>query len=238
MESKLGLKSPTSLTVNELFILIKNKFVNRLKRKEKFNWTFDAVFDASTIPELTYRTYLEMRDIRSYLSFITKDSKIKSVADIGCGFGRLLPLLSEYSEEVIGFEREENLIKMANKLYPHLPITKIEDLGEIQYESNYFDLVVVFTVLQHLTDNKVGKLSKEISRITKKNGFLFICEQTDSSDLFGDINDETKLLQHGRTIKEYENIFKNYTLVKSSKRINEPTYRRSDIGSYMLFKKI
>jgi len=238
MKHEIGFKSPESLTINELSALFIKKFLDKIKKKEnKFNWTFDAVFDASTIPELTYRTYLEMRDIRSYLSFITKDTKIKRTADVGSGFGRLLPLLSEYSEEVIGFEREENLIKMANKLYPHLSIIKIEDLGEIQYESNYFDLVVVFTVLQHLTDNKVGKLAKEISRITKRNGFLFICEQTDSSDVFGNINDETKLLQHGRKIKEYEKIFNEYTLIKSSKRVNEPTYRRSDIGAYMLFKK-
>lgn len=85
-----------------------------------------------------YGTYLEMRDIRSYLSLITEDSKIKSTADIACSFERLLPLLSEYSEEIFSFEREDNLIKMANKLYPHLPVIKIEDLGEIPYENNYF----------------------------------------------------------------------------------------------------
>lgn len=37
MESKLGLKSPKSLTAIKLFVLVKNKFVNKLKRKDKFN---------------------------------------------------------------------------------------------------------------------------------------------------------------------------------------------------------
>jgi SAM-dependent methyltransferase len=237
MEKEIQLKSPESLSINEIITLIFIKILNKFRKGNKYNWTVDAVFDASTIPELIYRTYLETKDVRTYLDLITQGSKIKRIADIGCGFGRWLPLLSEYSEEVIGFEREDNLIKIANQLYPNLPIIKIDDLANIPY-NNAFDLVFVFTVLQHLTDNKVQKLSKEISRLTKQNGFLLICEQTDSSDQFGDINDETKLIQRGRDIEEYKNIFNDFTLIKSSKRINEPTYRRTDIGSYMLFKKL
>jgi SAM-dependent methyltransferase len=237
MKQEIGLKSPESLSMNELLWLIKNKCIKKFKNKEKFHWTFDTVFDASTIPELIYRTYLETRDIRTYLSFISQNHTISKTADIGCGFGRLLPVLSEFSDQVVGFERESNLILMANRLYPQFTLRQIIDLSVIPNESNDFDLIVLFTVLQHLTDHKVKELSKEISRVSKPHGFLFICEQTDSSDVMGNLQDEAQILQHGRTIQEYEHIFKDFTLIKSSKRINEPSYRRAEIGSYMLFKK-
>lgn len=93
-------------------------------------------------------------------------------------------------------------------------------------------------VLQHLTDLKVKKLAKEISRLTKQNAILLLCEQIGPHKMLGDTNDETWLLQYGRTIEEYKTLSKDFSLIKTIKSVIKPTYRRLNTGSYLLFQKL
>jgi hypothetical protein len=89
----------------------------------------------------------------------------------------------------------------------------------------------------HLTDAKAQAVLEEIKRLTASGGFALLCEQTDPDDQFGDLSSENTLLAHGREISVYERWMKPMTLIKSSKRVIEPTYRLRKVGSYMLFLK-
>lgn len=226
-----------SLSGRDVLGLFARKVKRAMGRRRPFTWNPSSVFDASGIPELACRTYLELRDLQSFMQYIRKRTPIRRSADIGCGFGRLLPLLADCSREAIGFEREKGLIEIGKKLNPNVRIIETNDLARIDCKSSYFDLVLVFTVLQHLTGKKVLALAGEINRLVRKNGFLLICEQTDTKDLFGELDSEASLLQHGRSVKEYAEIFHRFKLHKTLPRVSEPTYRRKDVGTYMLFRK-
>jgi ubiquinone/menaquinone biosynthesis C-methylase UbiE len=204
---------------------------------DRFEWTFDSVIDSSSIPELCLRTYLEIRDVREYLEFVARETKLNRTADVGCGFGRLVPLLAEFSREVVGFEREKELLEAARILLPEYSFVWVEDLSNLKCDGPPFDFVLVFTVLQHLTNDKAEAVLREIERITGPRSFILMCEQTDESDVLGDIHDENALLQHGRSASTYKQWLPSFRLIKTSRRINESTYRRSNIGMYMLFQR-
>jgi SAM-dependent methyltransferase len=192
-------------------------------------------------PELLLRNYLEHRDLGEYLSFARANREIKKAADVGCGFGRLEMLLSEYAGEVVGFERELGLVETArlllSGLQPRIRIVQIQDLAHLPCGDAEFDFAMTFTVLMHLTDAKARSVIEEIKRMTTPGGFALLCEQTDSNDKFGDLSNESVLLAHGRDISVYETWMKPMILIKSSERVVEPTYKLKKVGSYMLFQK-
>ncbi len=231
-----------SLNVKDLIYIVLSKSARRLtfwnSRSRRFVWTYGAVADASG-PELILRNYLEQRDLRKYLQYIRASSTIRRVADIGCGFGRLEMLLGEFAGEVVGFEREAQLVETARVLLPipGISFVQTENLAELPSEDLAFDLVLIVTVLQHLTDAKATAVIEEAKRITSRGGWVLLCEQTDESDILGNIASESELIQRGRSIAIYESLMKDFSLIKSSERINEPTYARKKIGSYMLFRK-
>ena len=235
----LSMRQPESLSFGELLYLFGRKITKKLgiKTKGRYEWKFDSVIDSSSIPELCLRTYLEFRDVREYLEFVTSETKLSRIADVGCGFGRLIPLLAEFSPQVVGFEREKELLETARILLPDYSFVCVEDLSILKCDGPPFDFVLVFTVLQHLTDDKAEAVLREIKNITTPKSFILLCEQTDVSDVLGAIHDENALLQYGRLTSTYEEWLPSFTLIKTSQRINESTYRRSNIGMYMLFQR-
>ena len=202
----------------------------------RFHWTYEAVIDAVG-PEALCRTYLEQRDVRIYLQEITKKRTLREAADIGSGFGRMTPVLSEFSSKALGFEREPALVDTACALNTNKAIEYrcIKSLSALPLLDGTIDFVLIFTVLQHLPDHLAGKVACEARRILSSTGFLLVVEQTDEFDTSGDISDESALIQRGRSVEKYEDLFKPLKLIKTSPRIVEPTYRVRHCGTYMLF---
>jgi SAM-dependent methyltransferase len=238
------LQSAEGLTFKELLCLVSSKVRRKVaglgRSDARYQWTFGGVIDA-TGPELLLRNYLEHRDLREYLNFVRERRPINKAADIGCGFGRLEMLLSEYAREVVGFEREPGLAESArlllSDLQPRIHIKQISDFAELAWAAAEFDFVMTFTVLMHLTDRKAQAVIERIKHMTAPGGFALLCEQTDPADKFGDLTDERTLLAHGRDIPVYEEWMRPLTLVRSSVRVIEPTYRMRNVGSYMLFQQ-
>ncbi len=240
----LFLQSAEGLTFRELLHVARNKVSRKLDamtgNPQRFTWTFDAVID-STGPELLLRNYLEHRDLEEYLRIVQSNRRINKAADIGCGFGRLDMLLSEYANEVVGFEREPGLVATArlllSELQPKVRIVQIQDLAFLPCSNVEFDFAMTFTVLMHLTDTHAQSVIEEIKRMIAPGGFVLLCEQTDPNDQFGDLSNENTLLAHGREISVYERWMKPAILLKISERVIEPTYTLQKVGSYMLFQK-
>ena len=239
------LETAEELTALELLRVARTKLRRRIAgigaSGGRYRWTPGAVIDALTGPELLLRNYLEERDLRQYLQVVQESRAIKKAADIGCGFGRLEMLLSEYAKEVVGFEREPALAETArlllSSLQPSVRIITIEDLTELPASEGEFDFTMTFTVLMHLTETKARAVIEQMKRMTAPGGFVLLCEQTDSSDRFGDVRSERALLAQGRDIAVYEAWMQPMTLVKSSARVVEPTYWLKNVGSYMLYRK-
>ena len=109
---------------------------------------------------------LRARHIRSY-------SGLESgrILDVGCGRGLMLAELKRYGWECFGIERS----KIASEYARDVMGIKVETTGDLigcGYPSAYFDVVCLWHVLEHMPAPL--EVLKEIKRILKPNGLLFI----------------------------------------------------------------
>lgn len=95
--------------------------------------------------------------------------KNKRILDIGCGIGTYLKKFQEYSGEVYGADINQENVKEALKITPKVKLASAENLP---FGDNFFHLVLLHEVLEHLTDDK--KAIKEALRVLKPKGSLVI----------------------------------------------------------------
>jgi SAM-dependent methyltransferase len=183
------------------------------------------------------RTYLEHRDLRDLLKGAVGDRTLPSACEVGAGFGRMTVVLTEFFDEVVGFEREGHFVSEAASLLPAIRFKQVDALDHLPAANASFDGVLTFTVLQHLTDSVAAGTASEIARILKPGGHLVICEETDSGHRAGDIDDPTGTCTIGRTLEQYQRLFPGFTLLTTRPRRIEPTYPRPDVGTFMVFRK-
>ena len=68
---------------------------------ERKTWTPTDVVDVSGPPALL-RNYLEQGLVRDCVQRAAMTTPITRAYDVGCGFGRLTPVLSEFASVVVG----------------------------------------------------------------------------------------------------------------------------------------
>ena len=154
---------------------------------DRLVWTPGDVVDVDG-PRAMLRAYLEQKTVRELLAVVcSRDSHASAVAcDVGCGFGRLTPVLTEFAARVVGFERERDLLATARRLQPALDFRPIDTLTALPAEAAAFDIGLVFTVLQHVPEPEVRDVIDEVRRIMKPDGVLLLCEETDPTLEAGD----------------------------------------------------
>jgi SAM-dependent methyltransferase len=206
---------------------------------ERFVWTPEAVADA-TGPAYNVRCYLERRGVRELLSEATGAKRLPRGVEIGCGYGRLTMILTEFCDEVIGLEREEHLLETARTLLPEISFVRVPTITRLPLEDRSTDVAMTFTVLQHLTDDDVRLVLDEVTRIVRPGGWAVLMEKTDPSSRFaenGDFSDGSQLLSIGRSVDTYAEWLEPLRLVAERPGRVEPTYPGHDrVGSYMLFR--
>jgi ubiquinone/menaquinone biosynthesis C-methylase UbiE len=96
------------------------------------------------------------------------------VLDIGCGVGYSTELLKELGFDVVGFDVNKDMIKIAKSK----GLTIVEgDMIEVDkhFEKDSFDFVVSTSSLQWIKDmNDIKKIAKGINHVLKLNGGLGI----------------------------------------------------------------
>jgi SAM-dependent methyltransferase len=209
---------------------------------ERKIWTVTDVTDVFG-PSAILRSYLEQRDVRKYvwgaaLSAQYPDSAVKSAVDIGCGYGRLTPVLGEFASRVIGCEREASLLDIARPLQPDVEFVQVDSLQALPLDDDIADFVMAFTVLQHMPDAHAEGVLAEIRRILKPRGHVLLCEETDTTLEAGDAAHADIGYTKGRSVEWYAERMPGFTLKETSKRVIEPGYPRPDVGTYMLFRAV
>lgn len=99
------------------------------------------------------------------------------VAEIGIGGGRIANIVAPKVEKLIGFDVAKEMLKKASKSlsehknidYVHLTTSRIDS----KYE-NTFDMVYSFDVFVHLDLHNIWAYFKEIKKVLKENGKVFI----------------------------------------------------------------
>ncbi len=201
---------------------------------ERLVWTPHEVVDVDG-PRAMLRAYLEQRDVREFCANIRTSTPLASACDVGCGFGRLTPVLTEFAERVVGFEREPGLLAIARSLQPSIDFRAIDTLQRLSADNSSFNLGLVFTVLQHVPEPEVFDVIDELKRILRPDGHLLLCEETDGTLEAGDRTHAHLGYTRGRPVTTYEAWLEPWKLVATRPRRIEPDYPRPDVGTYMLF---
>ena len=197
-------------------------------------WSVNEISDAVG-PSANLRNYLEQRDVRKCLAEARARRPIARAVDVGCGYGRLTMVLSEVAAEVIGFEREEALVRTAASLLPHISFRSVSSLGQLPCSSGFADFGMTFTVLQHMRNADALSAIAELKRVVG-NGSVLLVEETDPAASDNDPVAGEGGLTVGRAVETYQEWMQPFRLVKQFAREIEPGYPRKDVGTYMLFQ--
>jgi ubiquinone/menaquinone biosynthesis C-methylase UbiE len=100
--------------------------------------------------------------------------------DVGCGAGTNLQHISTLTNFIYGFDIVDESVKRCNKL-GFSNVIKHSIVDPFPYESNFFDIVSVIDVLEHLTESDIHIAMTEIYRVCKK-GAIFLLASSPKND--------------------------------------------------------
>jgi SAM-dependent methyltransferase len=140
-----------------------------------FKW--DGFVCAPSIPMLLARHNYETALIEQLLA----DKGVQRSLEFGCGFGRLTPTFARLSAKHIAIDIDPKALSLARRAYPHLDF-RLSDGGKLPFDDNTFDLVVTWTVLQHIRPELIDEVLADILRVLLPDGRLLLCEETRPGD--------------------------------------------------------
>jgi SAM-dependent methyltransferase len=194
-------------------------------------WTENDVVEVSGA-ELVVRTYIEQAAVRRYLTSVAGNTRLGMICDIGAGYGRMSCVLTEFSDCVVAFEREQLLVRKGSYLLPSVQFRRADSLESLPAGDSEFDFALTFTVLQHLADPLARAALAEAVRIVRPGGYILLCEETDTAGQPAGPNPGYR----ARSLDQYGEWLSPGRLVASSPRVVERSSPRSSVGSYMLFR--
>ncbi len=110
------------------------------------------------------------KEFELFEPYITPGS---TIADIGCGNGRLIREL-KYDETYTGVDVSQNLIEQAKQLFPHHTFL-LGSLLNIPIPDNSIDTTFAIASLHHIPSDELReKAVEELHRITKPGGHVII----------------------------------------------------------------
>lgn len=109
------------------------------------------------------------------LAFLTlRVKRDDRVLDIGCGNGRLFPLIKGMNAEYTGIDYSEKLISEAEHLHRGGEFVVGNALA-LPFSNNTFDLVYSFAVIHHIPGRELRvQFVREAARVLRKDGILVL----------------------------------------------------------------
>lgn len=133
-------------------------------------------------PKLVTKDDKPQADTLRFLKFLKKEEKYKiedrKILDLGCGTGRNSNYLASQNNEVIGIDISKSAVRLAkDRAKSSLLIVdyRIGDIGENYFiKDNDIDIILDVTSSNSLNEKGRKNYIKEIDRVLKKGGYIFV----------------------------------------------------------------
>lgn len=107
-----------------------------------------------------------------------KKKDVRKILDLGCGSGRHLVYLARQGFDVFGIDIARHGIKIAKDWLRKENLKANLKIGDIYkplpYKNDFFDAIISTNTLHHAKIEKIRKLIKEMERILKPSGLIFV----------------------------------------------------------------
>jgi SAM-dependent methyltransferase len=107
-----------------------------------------------------------------------KRRRVKKVLDLGCGSGRHVVYLAKQGFDVWGFDVSPEGIRVAEawlaKEHLRAHLTVGDMTKRFPYKNNFFDAIISIQAMHHTTTGKVKGIIREIERVLREKGMIFI----------------------------------------------------------------
>lgn len=114
---------------------------------------------------------------KPHIDLLNIDININSIAEVGCGVGRLLKELNKNIPICVGFDASISMIEEGKEYCKDTDVSLIKCSGDglIPYDSNFFDYTFSFITFQHIPNIEAVILYlSEMYRILKSKGGIKI----------------------------------------------------------------
>lgn len=154
--------------MNAVLILF-DQMYNKFKRNIiKFFDDRSIEYDKKFVEPIFWKIFNE----KYFLIWISNLTNKKLVLDLGCGTGRVIPILLSKNIKIVGVDISKKMLNIAKSKTRKSNVKFIlADLEQLPFKNNISDAVVCYGVLQYLQNP--FKAIKEISRILKQSGLYF-----------------------------------------------------------------
>ncbi len=199
-------------------------------RRAKLHRDMNAVLDAGDKPGIQRQNILRDYFTRRSLVTLLKPERTDFVLDFGCGMGRLTHYLKPWVSRIAGVDVSAGMLDLARKedtLVPPVEFTLMSG-SMIPHPDRSFDKVFSVWVLQHIHDEDLNVLAREIYRVLKPGGIMVSLEQT---------RKEKKTLSDihiHRSVNDYCSVFERsgFETISSKAAMRVPSYSMSYWNHY------
>ena len=127
------------------------------------------------------RNYSTPQEALAPIIEIFRKRKAKKILDLGCGAGTNLVMLAKNGFEVYGFDASAEALKLAKAQLTENGLNADLRSGDMRealpYENGFFDAIISVRVLNHGTISEIRKTIKNIERVLRPSGLLFLTVQ-------------------------------------------------------------
>lgn len=134
-----------------------------------------------------------------YFSFSKEHIKNKTILDIGAWTGPFETLIYDLAKKITVVDIEEKALRVLKKNLPKVKCVKAYS-HKLPFKTETFEVVTFWDVIEHISVGYEPATLKEIGRVLKKGGFLFLA--TVNKNFWSDLLDPAYYLAGHRHYTE------------------------------------